>query len=144
MHHVAIMKKSWGLLPKILDGTKTIESRWYKNKSSPWGKIKKGDFVYFKNSGEKITVSAKVKDTLSFENLTPSRVLSVLKKYGQADGICLNDLNHFSRLFKDRKYCLLVFLENIKREKPFSISKSGFGAMAAWICVENIETLKVS
>jgi len=54
------MRKSWGLLPKILTGEKTIESRWYKNKCSPWGKIKRGDVVYFKNSGEPVTIKAEV------------------------------------------------------------------------------------
>ena len=38
MDHVAIMKKSWGLIPKILDGRKKIESRWGIHKCSPWGK----------------------------------------------------------------------------------------------------------
>jgi len=42
MQYIAIMKKSWGLLPKILTGEKKIESRWYNNRYSPWDKIKKG------------------------------------------------------------------------------------------------------
>ena len=54
MDHVAIMNKSWGLIPKILSGSKTIESRWYKTKRTPWDKIAKGDTVYFKNSGEQV------------------------------------------------------------------------------------------
>ena len=54
MDHVAIMKKSWGLTQKILTKQKKIESRWYKSKYSPWGKIEKNDFVYFKDSGEPI------------------------------------------------------------------------------------------
>ena len=45
MIHIAIMKKEWGLLEKILSGEKIIESRWYLNRSSPWGKIKKGEEI---------------------------------------------------------------------------------------------------
>ncbi|MBU4370146.1 hypothetical protein KKG58_05355 [Patescibacteria group bacterium] len=37
------MKKSWNLTEKILAGEKKIESRWYKSKCSPWGKIKEND-----------------------------------------------------------------------------------------------------
>ena len=48
MEHVAIMKKSWGLTEKILTGAKKIESRWYKNKHTPWNRIKSGEIVYFK------------------------------------------------------------------------------------------------
>ena len=32
MEHVAIMKKSWGLIEKILSEEKTAESHWYKTK----------------------------------------------------------------------------------------------------------------
>ena len=46
MDHVAIMKKSWGLTEKIISGEKKIESRWYKFRHSPWGKIKKGDNLF--------------------------------------------------------------------------------------------------
>jgi len=42
MDHVAIMKRSWGLIPKILSGEKTIESRWYKKRIPPWNRISKG------------------------------------------------------------------------------------------------------
>ncbi len=41
MDHVAVMKKSWGLVPKILAGEKICESRWYKSKRPPWDIIKK-------------------------------------------------------------------------------------------------------
>ena len=43
MEHLAIMKKSWNLTQKILTGERKIESRWYKNKHTPWNKIKSGD-----------------------------------------------------------------------------------------------------
>jgi len=43
MDHVAIMTPSWKLIPKILDGKKTIESCWYQTRRAPWGKIAIGD-----------------------------------------------------------------------------------------------------
>ena len=60
MDHVAIMKKEWRLIPKILSGVKTVESRWYKNKVCPWNKVFAGDTLYFKNSGEKVSVRAHI------------------------------------------------------------------------------------
>lgn len=65
MDHVAIMKKSWGLTQKILSGQKKIESRWYKSKHSPWGKIEKGDIVYFKDSGEPISIKTGVEKVMT-------------------------------------------------------------------------------
>ena len=56
MINIAIMKKSWGLLPKILTKEKKIESRWYKARYSPWNRIKPLEIVYFKDSEEPVTV----------------------------------------------------------------------------------------
>lgn len=136
------MRKSWGLLPKIINGEKTIESRWYKNKYAPWDKIKRGDTVYFKNSGEPVTVKTGVSDVLQFFNLTPAKVKKILKEYGSLDGIPGNEINKYYNMFKNKNYCLLVFLENQKRVNPFNINKKGFGAMSSWISVENIESIK--
>lgn len=133
-YHVAIMKKSWGLVPKILSGEKTIESRWYLNKSRPWGQISSGDEVFFKNSGEPITVFAKVSQVLSFANLTPKKVKELLEKYGREDGI--KNIQPYYQLFKNKKYCLLIFLEKVKKVKSFNVDKTGFGAMAAWLTFE--------
>jgi len=141
MNHVAIMRKSWGLLPLILSGQKTMESRWYMNKSAPWGKINSGDTVYFKNSGEPLTVKTVVSKILTFENLTPKGVYELLLKYGKTDGI--TEMEKYYEMFKDKKYCLLIFLEKPEKIIPFEINKKGFGAMAAWICVEDIEKIKL-
>ena len=142
MDHVAIMKKEWGLTEKIIGGTKTMESRWYINKSTPWGKIHADDAVYFKDSGCPITIKTKVKKVLSFTSLTPQKVKDLLNKYYVSDGINKKDIDKFYTLFKDKNYCLLIFLSNVKRVKPFNINKKGFGAMSAWISVEKIDQLK--
>lgn len=142
MDHLAIMKKSWKLLPKILNGEKTIESRWYKNKVSPWGKIKKGDNVYFKDSGEPVTAMVEVSDVLEFSELNPSIVKEILVKYGKQDGIEEKDINNYYEMFKDKNYCLLIFLKKPKRVAPFEINKKGFGLMSAWITVNNISQIK--
>ena len=138
MDHVAIMNKKMGLIDKILDGRKTIESRWYKNRTSPWGKIKAGNRVFFKNSGELITVKAEVAKVLAFDNLTPKRVREILEKYGRDDGIAQEKMNYFYKLFSNKKYYLLIYLKKVEKIEPFEINKSGFGQMAAWMTVEDI------
>ncbi len=131
-------------MEKIISGEKTIESRWYKNKSAPWGKIEKGDTVYFKNSGEPVSIRAEVKKIISFSDLAPKQVKDILIKYGRPDGINKNDINKFYKLFKDKRYCLLIFLKNPAKIKHFEINKKGFGAMAAWITLENIARIKIN
>ncbi len=143
MHHLAIMRKSWGLLPKILTGEKTIESRWYKNKYSPWDKINKRDIVYFKNSGESVTVKTEVFDILQYAGLKPERVREILQEYGAKIGLGVNEIDKYYEMFKEKNYCLLVFLKNPEKIEPFEIDKSGFGVMSAWITVDDISRIKV-
>ena len=143
MDHIAIMKKSWGLTQKILTGQKKIESRWYKTKHTPWNSIKSGETIYFKDSGEPVTLKAEVEKVMQFSDITPKKVKEILYHYGQADGIDSNKLSEFFEMFKDKKYCMLIFLKNPQEIQPFHISKKGFGVMAAWITIDSIEKLKV-
>lgn len=142
--HIAIMRKSWGLTEKILSGEKTIESRWLKNRSCPWGKIKAGETVYFKNSGEPVSIKARVKAVRQFENLTPAKAKGILDEFGQAGGLGIKpeEKEKYFEMFKEKKYCLLVFLEKPEAVTPFEIDKTGFGMMAAWLTVENLDRIK--
>ena len=144
MEHVAIMKKSWGLTEKILNGKKKIESRWYVAKYRPWDRIEKGETVYFKDSGEPIKIKAEVKKVIQLSNLTSKKVKEILDKYGKDDGIEKEKISEFFKRFKDKNYCILVFLKNPQKVKPFEIDKKGFGLMSAWITVNNIKQIKKS
>lgn len=143
MQHIAIMKKSWKLLPKILTKQKTIESRWYMNRSAPWNKIKQGEIVYFKDSGEPITIKAEVNKVLQFDNLNSNKIKQLLNKYYKEDGIEKNEIPKFYNILKNKKYCMLIFLENPKKIEPFHINKKGFGMMSAWICVNDVESIRI-
>ncbi len=143
MEHVAILKKKWGLISKILSGEKKIESRWYVSRYLPWDRIKKGERIYFKNSGEPVSVRAKVDRVVQFSNLTLEEVRKILREYGGKIGISVNERDKFYELFKNKKYCILVFLKNPEKIKPFEISKKGFGVMSAWLSVKNINQLKL-
>lgn len=142
MHHLAIMRKSWGLLPKILSREKIIESRWYKNKYSPWDRIEKGDIVYFKNSGELVSIKAEISNVIQYSDLIPKKVKEILNEYGAKDGLGIDKIDKYYKMFKDKNYCLLVFFKNPQKIEPFDIDKRGFGAMSAWITIDNINQIK--
>jgi len=144
MDHVAIMKKAWKLTEKILSGEKTIESRWYMSKIAPWNRIKKGETVYFKNAGEPITLKAEVEKVTQYPTLTPQVIKELLSRYGGKGDICITDLEKTYRLCQSKRYCMLIFLKKPEKVKPFKIDKKGYGNMSAWLCVENIDQIKVS
>ncbi len=143
MEHIALMRKTWRLTQKILSGKKKIESRWYKYRRIPWNRISAGDRVYFKDSGEPVTIRAEVAKALQFSDLNPEKVMEILKKYGKKDGIGRNKMQKFFRIFKDRKYCILVFLKNPRRIEPFDIDKTGFGAMSSWVSIGNVNRIRI-
>jgi len=141
MDHIAIMKKSWKLIPKILSGEKTIESRWYKNRVAPWNRIKSGDTVYFRDSGEKVTVKAEVNKVLQYEKLDRKQFTEIMTKYAQEIGLTKISYNEY---YQSKNYCILIFLDNIEKlPKPFLINKTGYGISSAWMCVGDINSVNV-
>lgn len=139
MNHIAIMKKSWGLIPKIISGEKTVESRWYKNRISPWDKVQAGDVVYFKNSGEPVTAIANVSSVLQFSNLDKEQFENIIDKY--AESICLK-VREYDEYYQSKNYCILIFLsEAQKLKEPFNIDKKGYGISSAWLCVDDIKKI---
>lgn len=144
MDHIAIMSKDFGnLIEKILNGSKKIESRWSKHKIAPWKKVVKGDIVYFKNTGKQVTACAEVNKILEFEDLNPKKIHKILDKWGKEDGINVENFENTYKWALSKKYCTLIFISNPKRVKPFKINKSGFGNGAAWMCVGNMERVKI-
>jgi len=144
IHHVAIMKKSWGLVEKILAGEKTVESRWYKSKCVPWDRIKPKDVIYFKDSGEPIRIRAEVTKILQFADLTAEKIEQIMAKYNRV-GLGIKDIMpEIKQHIAGKNYCIFVFFDNVEKIQPFEINKSGYGMMSAWIVVDDINKLKKS
>ncbi len=142
MDHIAIMQKSWGFTEKIATGQKTIESRWYKVKYTPWGRISPSDSIYFKNGGEPITIQAKISKVINFSDLTPEKVHTILKDYSKELGLDDPDIQRFFEMFKHKRYCILMYLKDAHHIQPIEINKQGFGTMSSWISVESIAKIK--
>ncbi len=142
MDHVAIMNKKLGSIDKILSGDKTIESRWLKNRSAPYGKVTIGDTVYFKDSGGLVRAKATVYKVVQFNNLTPITDKKIISKYGNKGRIFLQELSDLSWL-KAKKYCVLIWLKDPYKVTPFKVDKTGFGVSSAWITVENIAKIRL-
>ena len=136
MDHLAILKKRW--LEKILSGEKTIESGWYKQRRTPYQKIAKGDIIYFKESGKPVTTKATVQEALFFDALTEEKLKDILQTYGKQIGMTFDAIPSLL----NKSYCTLVVLQNVEKIDSFTINKKGFGNMAAWITVEDIDQIK--
>ena len=141
MEHLAILDKKRKLLVKILTGEKTIESRWYKSKVTPWGNIKAGETIYFKESGDPVRAKAEIAEVMQFY-LPQTDIPDLLEKYSKQ--ICFTSpMPELIQWCKERKYCILLCLKKVELIEPFEINKKGFGLMAAWISVDKIEKIKL-
>lgn len=137
MDHVAIMDSKRKLLPKILTGEKKIESRWYVSRFAPWNRISAGDTIYFKDSGKPVTVKAKVSKVLQFDELNEKKIKCIVRNYGKDIALSSSESEKIEWA-KNKNYCILMFLENPQKIKPFKINKAGFGNACAWMVVGDV------
>ncbi len=141
--HIAIMRKSWGLIDKIIAGDKTIESRWYKNKSRPWDQVFPGDVIYFKDSGGLVRAKAQVTQVKQYANLTPAKSKRILNNIKTQDlGLNQNNLQEVKDYIRGKKYCILIYFNRVQSVKPFLINKTGYGMQASWIITDDISKIK--
>lgn len=140
MEHIAFLSKRLKLLDNILNGEKTIESRWYITKKAPFGRIGVGDVIYFKETGENVTAKARVSDLRFFYGLNPEKIKSIIWEFGSRIGV---DVSYVDNV-KYKKMCALIFLTDVRRVEPFNINKKGYGNMCAWISIDDVNKIKIN
>lgn len=79
--HLAIFKKGVG--GDILNGKKTIETRFSKAKIAPFNQISAGDLVYIKPVGKDIIGQFRVKKVIFYDGLDPWDVDKIKKDFGK-------------------------------------------------------------
>lgn len=121
--HLGVFKEPY--LSYMLEGKKTIESRFSKQKRSPYKRIKKGDIVFIKRSSGPVIGYFIVKDVLFF-NLYEISIDELKKKY--ANSLCVNE--EFWKEKKNSHYATLLFISKLISFEPFKINKRG---MQTWI-----------
>ena len=127
MKHIAILRQPF--FNMILEGSKTIESRFSFNKVVPYQKVKIGDEILLKETGKDVTAKAIAKDVNYFE-LTPQIVEQIRLKYGKEIG---TDKFADWETTKTKKYCTLIWLADVKKIDPIKVPKSHG---AGWLCLD--------
>lgn len=123
--HIAIMSHK-SLLDKILAGQKTIESRFSRVKSAPFGQIAAGDQVYFKLSGGPVLGYARVARVEEYDNLTPHQIEDLARKYRQE--LALSE--DFLARKMESKFASLLFLIDVAPSEPWTYKQDG---RSGWI-----------
>ena len=126
MKHIAILRQP--LFDMVLNGTKTIESRWAMHRVAPYNKIKKGDEIWLKETGKDVTAKAIVQN-VKFYELTPEIVEQIRKEYGKQIG---TDYFEDWQSTLQKRYCTLIWLDKVKKIHPMKVPRSNG---AGWICM---------
>lgn len=118
MKHIAILRQPF--YDMILSREKTIESRWSKNKIAPYLQVQKGDVIFLKETGKKITAKAIV-EKVEFYELTPDIAEEIRKKHGKEIGTDkFDDWNKYLQ----KNFCSLIWLSNVEKVENIPSPKS--------------------
>lgn len=114
----------------MLDGKKTIESRFSKNKIAPYGQITKDDIVIVKKSSGNVEGYFTIKEVLFFD-LNVVSIDEIKLKYNKQ--LCIDE--NFWLNKKNSNYATLILIDHFVKLKPFPIHKKG---MQTWIILNKI------
>jgi len=127
--HLAIFKGDGGEL--ILNGKKTIESRFSRVKNAPFGLISSGDLVYIKPTGKDIIGQFKVKKVIFFDGLNAEEIREIKGRYGGE--IMLKD--DYWKVHEGAKYGTLIFIGESSRfiTSPVKLPKKD---LRGWVVLD--------
>ncbi len=121
--HLGIFSEPY--LTYMLEGKKTIESRFSKNKIIPYNQITKNDIVIIKKSSGDVLGYFTIKDVLFFDLNTIS-IEEIKSKYNKQ--LCVDETFWISK--RNSNYATLIIIDNLLKLNPFHINKKG---MQTWI-----------
>jgi ASC-1-like (ASCH) protein len=128
--HLVILRQ--GYLEAILEGRKTIESRFTVTRRAYWKKILYGDKLFIKQSSGPVCATAKVRKVRYYENLTPEKIERLKGQYNQQ----ILGPDDYWRSKSSCRYGVLVWLSEAKPIKPVWINKRDW---RAWVVLSEEE-----
>lgn len=126
--HLAILNKPY--LEKIINGIKTIESRFSKVRQPPFRLVECGDILFLKQTAGDIIATALVKQVNFFGPFAQGGALTIMDKY--QEGLALGE--DFRTLKAESRYATLMHLTEVKRNKPIKVEKSD---RRPWVILNN-------
>ena len=137
-HHLAIFTQPW--LDLILEGKKTIDSRFTKVRCAPYSKINPGDVVYMKESSGPVKGQFSVAKVETYADLTSETRHEIHTRYHREIFVD-SQFQGFWEKWLVAKYATLIHIENvIAYRKPFRYPRKG---RTAWMLLDRpiMETL---
>lgn len=142
MDHIVYLDAKAKELENLLNGTKTMIIRGAMGRKLPYGRVNKGDVLYFmENNGDGLVkAKAIVSDAFHSDKLSKEESLETVEN--NMDALKLD--NRLKKRFAGKRYLVLLSLTKVEKQEPFSIDRSNYGNMDDWLPVEDVRTVRVS
>jgi hypothetical protein len=124
--HLAVFTEP--VLSKLLNGEKTIESRFSINKVTPFGKVHKGDIIIVKKSGGPVVAVFIAGSVRKYQNLTVDQIFKFREQFSESLGMDSDDTFWSDKA--NAKYATFINVTRLKKVIPFSIEKKDRTAWA--------------
>ena len=137
MDHVVYLDAKTKELENLVNGIKSMIIRGASGRKVPYGRVNKGDVLYFiNNNGEgKIKARGVVCSVLNSGMLSREESFEMIIKH--QDRLQLPD-RQFEKL-AGKRYLVLIGVEGIEEIDHFRIDKSSYTNMDDWLTVGNIQ-----
>ena len=128
-------------LDNLISGKKTMIIRGATGRKLPYGRVHKGDILYFiENKGDGLVkAKARVKDVFHSEQLTRTESEELVN---HNQNRLLLDSGMLKR-FSGKRYLVLIIIEDFEELVPFKIDRSQYSNMDDWLPVEDINKVKI-
>ncbi|MFW5761657.1 MAG: hypothetical protein ACOCXH_11820 [Cyclobacteriaceae bacterium] len=125
---------------KLLDGSKTMIIRGATGRKLPYGRVNKGDVLYFINNNGEGLVKARavVSSVYNSEKMNTEESIKLVKE--NLKKLALSD-KQFQK-WAGKRYLVLIEIIKFQELDHFPIDNSNYGNMDDWLPVEKIERVK--
>jgi hypothetical protein len=126
--HIAVMVEPY--LEFLLNGRKTIESRFSVTKRAPYGRVRPGDVILFKRSGGPLAGLCRAAHVWFYE-LDSDAWKTIRTRFGR--GICAQG----DSFWKERQhacYATLIQVEEVRPLPPLQLKKRG---RSGWVTFDH-------
>jgi ASC-1-like (ASCH) protein len=130
-YHLVILKKPY--LDAILDGRKTVESRFYQTKQKWLSMVYPGDKIFLKESAGPISAIATLGAVKVYDNLDEDKILDLKNQFNHQ---ILGEDQYWREKLKSR-FGILCRLKDVQPIPPKFIKKADW---RAWVVLSKAES----
>jgi hypothetical protein len=140
MDHVVYLDTTAKELDLLLSGRKTMIVRGATGRKMPYGRVNRGDILYFinNNSEGSILARAEVKSVFNSDKMTGEESARLIESHQSKLQLSKKQYDRWA----EKRYLVLIELGDVEEVEPFRIDKSSYGNMDDWLPVEEIERVR--